>query len=108
MQALNIDPVHYLNIYSASCTSSDPGGNTINCGYSWFPTQYSESHYRQGITIDYRCIAGGSYGDDTATHEIGHYFGLYHTFNMIVMLLMMPLKIHQEITLIIYLTVILI
>ena len=80
MQALNIDPVHYLNIYSASCTSSDPTGNTINCGYTWFPTQYAESHYRQGITIDYRCIAGGSYGDDTATHETGHYFGLYHTF----------------------------
>ena len=53
MQALNIDPAHYLNIYSALCTSSDPGGNTINCGYTWFPTQYSESHYRQGITIDY-------------------------------------------------------
>ena len=78
MQALNIDPAHYLNVYSAELAGAGTG--FINCGYTWFPTQYSEGHYRQGITIDYRCIAGGSYGDDTATHEIGHYFGLYHTF----------------------------
>ena len=57
MQALNIDPAHYLNIYSAELAGAGTG--FINCGYTWFPTQYSEGHYRQGITIDYRCIAGG-------------------------------------------------
>ena len=77
MQALNYDPYHYLNIYSAELAG---GGGFVTCGYTWWPTNYSEGHYRQGISIDYRCIAGGSYGDDTATHEIGHYFGLYHTF----------------------------
>ena len=77
MQALNYDPYHYLNIYSAELSG---GAGFVTCGYTWWPTNYGEGHYRQGISIDYRCIAGGSYGDDTATHEIGHYFGLYHTF----------------------------
>ena len=77
MQALNYDPYHYLNIYSAELAG---GAGFVTCGYTWWPTNYGEGHYRQGISIDYRCIAGGSYGDDTATHEIGHYFGLYHTF----------------------------
>ena len=77
MQTLNYDPYHYLNIYSAELAG---GAGFVTCGYTWWPTNYGEGHYRQGISIDYRCIAGGSYGDDTATHEIGHYFGLYHTF----------------------------
>src|SRR6478735_2897739 len=63
----------YLNVWIC------PIANNI-LGYSTFPNDNAPED--QGVVIDYRAIPGGSYtgynGGKTATHEVGHYFNLYH------------------------------
>jgi len=75
--ALAVNPAHTLNIYSCI-----PYGYL---GFSYLPFSFPESSFQHGVFIDYRSVPGGSaYPYDlgrTATHEIGHYLGLYHTFD---------------------------
>ncbi|MGC4034875.1 MAG: M43 family zinc metalloprotease [Chitinophagaceae bacterium] len=69
------DPSKYLNIWIC-----DLAGDLL--GYGTFPN--STSADEQGVVIDYECIPGGSLSGfnkgKTLTHEIGHYFNLYHTW----------------------------
>jgi pregnancy-associated plasma protein-A len=76
-QQLADDPAHNLNFYTCK-----PKGNIL--GYAYLPWSYPETDWHHGVVVLYSSLPGGGavpYDEgDTGTHEVGHYLGLYHTF----------------------------
>ena len=81
------NPSKYLNIWVCDLTNSLGGGMTL--GYAYLPGLLadfnSSNDYKDGLVVDYRYfgtvgVAAPSSDGRTPTHEIGHYFGLMHTF----------------------------
>ena len=76
-QALATDIPHRLNIYTCA-----PGQNLL--GWSYFPQSYPEGDWHHGVVMHYGSVPGGYLAPydlgGTADHEVGHYLGLYHTF----------------------------
>ena len=74
-QAMTVDVLNSLNYFWT--------GASMTAGLGVYPWSFSEDDSRHGIYCANYTLPGGSFPFTegyTGVHEVGHYFGLYHTF----------------------------
>jgi hypothetical protein len=76
--ALKVGGLDTLNIYSADL------GNSL-LGWAYLAQDAASVGVLDGVVVHFKSLPGGPWGDrysagDTATHEVGHWLNLLHTF----------------------------
>lgn len=78
--ALRVGGPDVLNFYTTAA-----GGDFL--GWATFPFWYADNPTQDGVVVLYSSLPGGNCCDDlvynqgdTGTHEVGHWLGLFHTF----------------------------
>jgi hypothetical protein len=76
--ALKVGGTETLNLYSANL------GNSL-LGWASYAQDAEAVGVLDGVVVHFDSLPGGPWGDqysagDTATHEVGHWLNLYHTF----------------------------
>lgn len=76
---LAVTPQKYLNVYSCSIN----GGKVL--GFAYLPFMWPEKSFMHGVQLDRTALPGSGDPDfgvkgNVAVHEVGHYLGLWHTF----------------------------
>ncbi len=85
--SLTVDSSRYLNIYTTLLEED-------LLGFATFPNEQPENPEKDGLVLLYQTLPGGEsdpYNNgDTAVHEIGHWLGLYHTFQTFIQNIITP------------------
>lgn len=71
-----VNPSQFLNIWIVDICGGTSSGTA---GYAYLPTPGMVGSSNDGLVLDYSLGMGT--GNRTATHEIGHYFNLCHTWS---------------------------
>lgn len=71
------DPTQYVNIWVVNSIVSISSGPGV-AGYAYFPS--SHGGLEDGMVCEAQFFGASPTEDAVLIHEMGHYFGLYHTF----------------------------
>ena len=71
------DPLRYINIWVVKEINSSSFGSGV-AGYAYFPTSHGQPE--DGLVVEAQRFGDTQSNSAVHVHEMGHYLGLYHTF----------------------------